>query len=392
VARLAETCRKHGLLERAPVAVAVSGGPDSMALMVLLAELAWVPLVVVSIDHGLRPESAGEVAAVARSAEKLGLPFRTTNLMLQPGPGLQSRARAARFQWLDALPEPTVALGHHLDDQAETVLDRLVRGSGSRGLSAMQPRRGRYVRPLLGFRRAELRAFLRGRGVSWIEDPSNVKGTRGALRHSVLPRLEEIRPGAATGLARSSQLLAADDRLLQALAEPLCGPEGIKLAAWRGEPEPLRRRAVLALCPSITAKQIDAVLGLERPGAWVEVSGAWRLAHDGTSMRLLPPPPGPATLTQGEWGLWRVQASEPVALRSPRPGEDAGGTPLRERLRAAGIGPALRRYHPVVERGGRRWVPGVWSEGGTNGGGSRVVVVRPAVASVPAGGPFQVAL
>jgi tRNA(Ile)-lysidine synthase len=390
--RVAAVGQAHALLDKGPVAVAVSGGIDSLALLHVLAELDRVPLVVVSVDHGLRLAAAQEVAGVAAVAEALGLPFRSAALNVAAGPGLQARAREARYAWFDALPEPTVALGHHLDDQAETVLDRLARGSGSRGLAAMQPRRGRYVRPLLGVRRAELESWLWSRGVDGVHDPSNAKGTRGALRQDVLPALERVRPGAALALARSARLLAEDDALLQALAAPLVGTDGVEVAPWRAAAGALRRRALLALAPSLTARQIDDVLALTRPGSWVETTGASRLALDGAWLRLLPPPPEPTELRSGDWGLWQVAADVPVQVRSPKPGEDAGGTPLRERLRQAGVGPALRPYHPVVVREGRRWVPGVWREQGTGHPTVRVVIRRPAAVSVPAGGPFEAAL
>ena len=392
VDRVGSFCSRHGLLALGPVAVAVSGGRDSLALLHLLRELDRVALVVLTVDHGLRPGSAEEVARTRAEAESLGLPCRSEALDLQPGPGLQARARAARCAWFERQPELEVALGHHLDDQAETVLDRLARGSGSRGLAAMRPRRGRYVRPLLEVRRAELTAWLEARGVGWSEDPSNRLGTRGRLRHEVLPALAAARAGAARGLARSGRLLAEDDDLLQRLAAPLILADGIDEPAWRRAETPLRRRALLALAPALTARQVDDLLVLERPGAWIDVMGGERIVLDGDRLRRLPPPPGPVDLQLGTWGLWRVEAAQVVTVRAPEPGEMAAGTALRERLRAAGIGPGLRAYHPVVVAGGRRWVPGVWLEEGRPRTGLRVVVHRPAAPSVPPGGPFRVEL
>ncbi len=390
--RVGAWCDAHGLLAEGPVAVAVSGGVDSLALLHLLAELDRVPLVVLSVDHGLRDAAKGEVAGVAAAAVALGLPFRSTILDLAPGSGLQARARAARYAWFDEQPEPAVALGHHLDDQAETVLDRLARGSGSRGLAAMQPRRGRYVRPLLSVRRAELESWLLGRGLTGVQDPSNAGGTRGALRHRVLPELEAIRPGAAVAIARSARLLADDDALLQQLGTALLSPDGVAIGPVRHGAGPLIRRALLTLAPGLTARQIDDALALSRPGSWVETAGAWRLALDGATLRHLPPPPAPAMVQAGPWGQWRLAAPVPVLVRGPQAAEDAGGTALRERLRAAGVGPALRPYQPVIVHRGRRWVPGVWLEPGTEQGSVRVQMTRPAAPSVPAGGPFEAAL
>ena len=190
-----------------PLALAVSGGPDSMALMYLVA--AWVaeagvadrqrlepvPLVVLTVDHGLRRESAAEAAWVKAEAAKLGLPHATLVWNApKPSTALQSAAREARYRlinrYLDReLAEGHVAVkrrivvGHHEDDQAETVLMRLARGSGLDGLSGMRdeehvsPADGAngytIVRPLLRTPKARLMATLQAAGRSWKEDPSN---------------------------------------------------------------------------------------------------------------------------------------------------------------------------------------------------------------------------
>lgn len=166
--------------------VAVSGGGDSVALLVLLADWAaarGLALAAVTVDHGLRPESASEAAAVGRLAADLGLPHDVLRWERSPDEGgnLQDAARRARLRlianWASARDVGAVALGHTQDDQAETVLLRLARGSGVDGLSAMAPvrlRAGlRWIRPLLGVTRADLRAELRRRGIGWVEDPSN---------------------------------------------------------------------------------------------------------------------------------------------------------------------------------------------------------------------------
>jgi len=169
----------------ARVGVAVSGGGDSMALLVLAAEWAraeGVTLAAVSVDHGLRPEAAEEAAAVARDCAALRVAHETLRWADPGGAGnLQDAARRARqrliARWAVGRDIAHVALGHTLDDQAETVLMRLARGSGVDGLSAMAPARSSHgvtwLRPLLGVRRAALRAELRARGVSWAEDPGN---------------------------------------------------------------------------------------------------------------------------------------------------------------------------------------------------------------------------
>jgi tRNA(Ile)-lysidine synthase len=207
------------------VAVAVSGGADSLALLHALRALAgprrW-RLAVVTVDHGMRPGSAADAAFVADHAKALGLPARVC--ALTPGDlarhraaGPEGAARAARYKALwpaaDKLGCPWLATGHTLDDQAETVLLQLLRGAGPDGLAAMAVRAGRLLRPLLGVRRAETRACCAAAGLAWREDPTNAGDgpLRNRVRHHLLPLLEELRPGATQALARTAAL-AADER------------------------------------------------------------------------------------------------------------------------------------------------------------------------------------
>lgn len=197
-----------GRLEGLSVALAVSGGPDSMALMHLVAR--WLELphnravspltgrpLVLTVDHGLRPESAAEAAFVATEAAKLGFPHRTLlwNRPTQYPTVMQAEARDARYSLLareitpmraPGRPEPILVTAHHADDQAETVLMRLARGSGLDGLSGMRPVRTHHtttsdgsrlavtlVRPLLGVPSIRLRDTLEEARLPWCEDPSN---------------------------------------------------------------------------------------------------------------------------------------------------------------------------------------------------------------------------
>lgn len=167
------------------LAVAVSGGSDSLGLLVLLND--WrlsggADLHAVTVDHGLRPESAAEAAQVARTCEMLGLPHQILIWKEWDGQGnLPDQARRARYRlmadWAEALGIADIAVGHTADDQAETFLMRLARESGVDGLAAMAPdwRQGkvRFCRPTLRATRAELRQVLRARNLSWVEDPSN---------------------------------------------------------------------------------------------------------------------------------------------------------------------------------------------------------------------------
>ena len=166
----------------AALGVAVSGGGDSVALLCALVDWGQAPLHVVTVDHGLRPEAAEEAAAVGRLCAELGVPHDILRWRGWDGSGnLQDRARRARYAlmagWAREHGITDVALGHTADDQAETFLMRLARGSGVAGLSAMATRREVdgvwFHRPLMDVTRAALRDQLQVRGVDWADDPSN---------------------------------------------------------------------------------------------------------------------------------------------------------------------------------------------------------------------------
>ncbi|WP_293801143.1 tRNA lysidine(34) synthetase TilS [uncultured Bosea sp.] len=176
----------EGLSHEAALLVAVSGGPDSVALLALLA--AWVqmpdrpPLHAATVDHGLRPESAGEAAAVAALCAKLGVGHAILRWEgLKPASGVQAEARRARYALLAnearRLGGATLVTAHTLDDQAETMLMRLAHGSGASGLAGMRERSEvtgiALVRPLLGISKARLIATAEARGLPFVRDPSN---------------------------------------------------------------------------------------------------------------------------------------------------------------------------------------------------------------------------
>jgi tRNA(Ile)-lysidine synthase len=207
------------------VAVAVSGGADSLALLHALRVLSgprrW-RLAVLTVDHGLHPGSAADAAFVADHAKSLGLPARVLTLTpadldAHHAAGPEGAARAARYAALraaaDTLGCQWLATGHTLDDQAETVLLQLLRGAGPDGLAGIPVRSGRLLRPLLAVRRAETRASCTATGLPWREDPTNATDgpLRNRVRHHLLPLLEQLRPGATRTLARTATL-AADER------------------------------------------------------------------------------------------------------------------------------------------------------------------------------------
>lgn len=165
-----------------PLGLAVSGGPDSLALLLIAHEAMPGRFAVASVDHGLRPEAAGEVAVVERIAAERGIPFTPIKVALAPG-NVQARAREARYaalaQWAAEAGLGAVATAHHADDQAETLLMRLNRGSGLAGLAGVRARtviEGSEVtllRPLLGWRKAELASLVAAAGITAVQDPSN---------------------------------------------------------------------------------------------------------------------------------------------------------------------------------------------------------------------------
>jgi tRNA(Ile)-lysidine synthase len=165
-----------------PLGLAVSGGPDSLALLLLAHAALPGEIAVCSIDHGLRPEAAGEVALVERIAGERGIPFTQLAVTLAPG-NLQAQARAARYaalaKWAKDKGLGAVATAHHADDQAETLLMRLNRGSGLPGLAGVRARSTiaeseiTLLRPLLSWRKAELAAVVAAAGITPAADPSN---------------------------------------------------------------------------------------------------------------------------------------------------------------------------------------------------------------------------
>jgi tRNA(Ile)-lysidine synthase len=283
-----------GLEPGEKVLAACSGGPDSLALAAALAfEAPRAGLMAggVTIDHGLQPGSAVRAQRVTEVMAALGLsPALSFAVTVQPAggyggsspragavpqtgpyPGPEAAARAARYAALDQAADSTgaarVLLGHTLDDQAETVLLGLARGSGARSLAGMAPSSGRYLRPLLGIRRDQTRTACTALGLEPWDDPQNRDPalTRARVRDQLMPALEQaLGPGVAAALARTAGLLRADadvlDGIAAAEADRLGGPAAARDHGWpTGElatlPEAIRHRllrlaALAAGCPA----------------------------------------------------------------------------------------------------------------------------------------------
>lgn len=208
---------QHGLFVRGDVVVAaVSGGPDSMAM---LHALAWwrdrmgFAVVAHGVDHGLRVEARAELDLAEKVAKSLNVAFSRTQLAVAPGGNLQARARSARQEALrsaaDAAGARWIATAHHADDRAETVLLRLLRGAGPRGLAALPPRAGSWVRPLLLARRSDVLAHLERHGVPFVHDPSNddSRFDRVRVRRELMPVLTALSPSIVTHLCDLAEML-----------------------------------------------------------------------------------------------------------------------------------------------------------------------------------------
>lgn len=287
------------------VLAACSGGADSLALAAALAHEAprrGLRPGGVTVDHGLQPGSAERAQAVAAVLARLGLdPVVNVAVSVAGGPGgagPEAAARTARYRALDEtasrLGAAAVLLGHTRDDQAETVLLGLARGSGSRSLAGMPARRGRYRRPLLAASRATVRAACLAQGLEPWEDPQNSDPAyaRARVRQQALPALEAaLGPGVAEALARTAGQLRADTEVLDGLAETeirrLAEPGGAWPASELAElPAAIRSRvlraaAIRAGCPpgSLAARHVaalDALVIAWRGQRWADLPGGVR--------------------------------------------------------------------------------------------------------------------
>lgn len=281
----------------AGVIVALSGGPDSVAL--LLAAHAWAtrtwetgsraPLVAAHLNHGLRPGEADQDAVFCRDlCRRLGV--RLVEGAADPraaarerGQGLEEAARHLRRRFLlDALEglggPGCIATGHHRDDQVETVLMRLLRGTGPDGLRGIRPVAGAFIHPLLPWGRAAIVAFLEEQGQPWRLDATNLDGDnlRARLRREVVPLLRDVfGDGCLEGPARLADLLEADLGLLEELsAEALTGIR---------DGDGLRVGALLDLPPALAARALRTWLGMPELLEAVHVATILAWLREGTS-------------------------------------------------------------------------------------------------------------
>jgi tRNA(Ile)-lysidine synthase len=288
------------------LAVAVSGGPDSLALLLLTEAACPGRAEAATVDHGLRPEAAGEAAAVARLCAALGIPHRILTVTLKPGASVQARAREARYaalaEWMAEAGLGLLLTGHHADDQAETLLMRLVRGSGLAGLAGIRPRSRiagvPVCRPLLGWRRSALRDIVLGAGLRPADDPSNEDETHDRARMRRL--LAEARWLEAPALARSAAALAEAEEALDWIVETLMAEraapdgDGLSLDPAGLPPELLRRLVLLCLRriapgPAPRGEQLAALVAALAKGETATLGHV--LCRGGSRYRFEPAPP-----------------------------------------------------------------------------------------------------
>ena len=397
----------------APVLVALSGGSDSVALLHLFlaaCEQLGSELHAAHVHHHLRGAVADGDAAFCRAlCDSLAVPLSVLHLDPAPPRGASPEAwwRSERYRLLEAERERTgcaaTATAHTLDDQAETVLLKLLRGAGVRGVAGIRPRRGAVIRPLLGARREALRAWLREHEASWREDASNLIADRPRVhvRLRVLPALAAAYPRVAEHLGAFAAMLAEDDdyftrAVAAAAARPAVG-RPVERTPVAALPAPLRRRWVLALADALPlaeppsraqlAAAEQVILG-GSPAA-VDLGRRWVLRRRGSMVHLSPPPlppfapvaaalpsttvlPGGFVGRIGESGggpatfaasVSRGAAAGRLAWRPVAAGErwpGPGGRRLASLLAAAGVPPEWRRAWPLLESGDTiLWVPAV---------------------------------
>jgi len=234
----------------AKLLVATSGGSDSTALLhvlSLLAKKCSFSLAAHGVDHGLRPEASAELDQVATFCGSLGVAFSRTVLQVAPGGNLQARARDARRAALTTaaarISATFIATAHHADDRAETVLLRLLRGSGPAGLAVLPAQNGLFIRPLFRARKSDIVAHLQRHRLTFAHDPSNdnPRFLRTQVRHELMPLLERLSPQIAGHLCALADALGSSD-----LAEPEFTDErGVALVLNRAQRMLVRRARAL---------------------------------------------------------------------------------------------------------------------------------------------------
>lgn len=382
-----------------PLVVALSGGGDSVALL-LLAHDGGIPVRAAHLDHGLRPESSEDADFCGDLCSRLGIELcrrrvDVAGLAAREGLSVEQAGREARYRFLDEVREGAlVATAHTRDDQAETVLMRVLEGCGLAGLTGIHPTsRGWVVRPLLAFRRVQLREYLTERGQPWREDPSNQAANlpRSRIRHQILPVLAGWNPRVVEALANLAETASLDHDALQRQAADHFERHGLAVPALVDLHPAVRRRVLQAAWRRCASGRLERhhLLALEGllggpSGKWTPLPGGLQGRRQGDHLVLGPPrqipEPVEIALVPGlqaipAWGLelevsLSAGAGEvtldldrlapPLVIRARRPGDrlrppgGPGTVKLKKMLPAP-----VRETAPILCSAGQPvWVPG----------------------------------
>ena len=268
--QIRRTIRRHGLCPSGTrLLIGLSGGSDSVALVLLLRDLAeqggFIVVSLAHLNHRLRCTAARDEQFCRDLADRVGLPIAVESIDVASYAqtqrlSVEDAARRLRYDFLHRVAESAsadrIAVGHTRDDQAETFLLKLIRGAGLTGLSGIFPRRDKVIRPLLDVGRADLRHYLESRGQGWVDDETNedLSNPRNRIRHKVLPELDLAgNSSSSPAIARAAAIVREDgqwldelgDRRFDALVVRCSAGLEIDVAGLMAEPPPIRRRIVL---------------------------------------------------------------------------------------------------------------------------------------------------
>ncbi len=338
--RTAAFCRRWNLQN---VLCAVSGGRDSMALLHILRRLSCetgMQIAAAHFNHCLRPTADRDEAFVRDWCRENRISFYAGRgdvraQAARSGTGIEDAARTLRYQFLEDVANSVsaghIATAHHRDDNAETVLLHLLRGTGLQGLCGIPPVRGRIVRPLLENSREEINAYIAGNHIPYVEDETNQDPayTRNRIRSEVLPLLEQIAPGSAARIAAAAALLRDEDAHLQTEADALLpAPENgrivLPVPALKRQDTAMQRRLVRTMAQRLggtpACRQTEAVLSLGSGKTYRLSNGlqAVRRSHQLILCRI-PDVPPPQVLHMGtqRWGTWQITLREGMGDESP---------------------------------------------------------------------------
>lgn len=352
--RVLAFCRRWDMLDGL-VLCAVSGGRDSMAMLHILSRLAeeeGFRIAAAHFNHRLRVTAERDEDFVRNWCRERDIPLTcgagdVKTFAAREGLGVEDAARKLRYAFLEAAAQDMgadrIAAAHHREDNAETVLLHLLRGTGLQGLCGIAPVRGKIVRPLLETSRAEIDEYIKRHDVPYVDDESNqdARFTRNRLRLEVMPLLEGMAPGASGRIAAAAELLREDNEHLRREAEALVpeaadGAVDLPVPVLDRQDAALRRRLIRSmgrkLGVELTREQTEAVLSL-KSGGYLDLPEnlcAVRRPHQ-LILKKLPPPLPPLALREGaqDWGPWTITLERRAAPVESAPDRivlrDAGG-------------------------------------------------------------------